>query len=243
MSDTGDNNTLVAHLEALRGALLRIVAATALLLPATYWAAPYVTRWLTRWCFDKQGTLYYFSPMEAFWVQLKLALVMALVVAYPWNALQVWRFVLPALYPRERRAIGRWVLLSSLLFFAGGAFCVGGILPIVMRFSESFSSAELRPMIGLAGFLDLAGWLTIAFALMFQTPIAVYLLVRMDLVAAAAVCGGGDTGRFRAGHAARRGEPAAAGGADLAALRGRAAARAGGGTAHRRVKCKIRIPA
>ena len=189
MSDNAGNNTLISHLEALRSSLLRILAVTAVLLPATYFAAPYAIRLLTRWCFPRGCELYYFAPMEAFWVQLKMALVMALALAYPWNALQIWKFVLPALYPRERRALGSWVLLSSLLFFLGGAFCIGAILPIVMRFSSSFATDMLKPMIGLAGFLDLAGWLTLAFALMFQTPIAVYLTVRMGLVSSAALAG------------------------------------------------------
>ena len=185
--DKGENNTLVAHLGALRRALLRILAVTAALLPFTYFASPYLIEGLTRWCFPAGGNLYYFSPMEAFWVQLKLSLVAALVLAYPWNALQVWEFVLPALYPKEKRALGGWIVLSSLLFFGGGVFCVGVILPILMEFSGSFATASLRPMIGLEGFVDMAGWLTLAFALMFQTPIAVYLAVRMGFVSSAAL--------------------------------------------------------
>ena len=182
-------NTLIAHLEALRQALLRILVMTLILLPATYWLSPFAVEWLTKWCFPGGGKLYYFSPMEAFWVQIKLALVLALVIAYPWNALQLWKFVLPALYPKERRALGGWILLSTLLFFGGATFCVGAILPLLMRFSESFAAPSLEPLIGLAGFLELAGWLTLAFALMFQTPIAVYLAVRLGFVSSAALAG------------------------------------------------------
>lgn len=182
-----DGNTLLAHLAALRQALLRIVVMTLLLLPVSYWLAPFLTEWLTKWCFDGGGELYYFTPMEAFWVQLKLALVFSLALAYPWNALQLWKFVLPGLYPKERRALGGWILLSSLLFFGGAAFCIGAILPIMMRFSQSFAGPSLKPLFGLEGFLDLAGWLTLAFALMFQTPIAVYMAVRMGFVTPAAL--------------------------------------------------------
>ena len=182
-------NTLIAHLEALRQALLRIVAATLLLLPLAYWLSPYAIEWLIRWCFPNGGELYYFSPMEAFWVQIKLSLVLALTAAYPWNALQLWKFVLPALYPNERRALGGWIFLSTLLFLGGAAFCVGAILPLLMRFSESFASSSLKPLIGLAGFLGLAGWLTLAFALMFQTPIVVYMAVRLGFVDPAVLAG------------------------------------------------------
>ena len=181
----GGGNTLIAHLEALRRALLRILAVTLALFPLAYWASPYAIEALRSWCLPRGGELYYFSPMEAFWVQLKLSFVLSLALAYPWNALQLWKFILPALYPKERRALGGWILLSSVLFFCGGAFCVGAILPLLMSFSASFATPALRPLIGLEGFLDLAGWLTLAFALTFQTPIAVYLAVRMGLVSSA----------------------------------------------------------
>lgn len=184
---TSDGNTLISHLEALRQALLRIVAATLLLLPLAYWLTPFVIARLTKWCFPDGGELYYFSPMEAFWVQIKLALVLSLAAAYPWNALQLWKFVLPGLYPRERRILGGWIALSSLLFFGGAAFCIGAILPLLMRFSQSFAGPSLKPLIGLAGFLDLAGWLTLAFALMFQMPIVVYMTVRMGFATPAAL--------------------------------------------------------
>ena len=58
------------------------------------------------------------------------------------------------------------------------------ILPLLMRFSQGFSSSELTPMLGLSGFLELSGWLTLAFGLMFQAPIVVLLAVRFGVVSA-----------------------------------------------------------
>lgn len=104
MSD--GEESFISHLEALRGALLRCVAVTAALFPLGYFLAPRVISALTAWCFSDGAALHYFAPMEVFFVQLRLALVIALVLAYPWNAAQIWRFVLPALYKDERRARG-----------------------------------------------------------------------------------------------------------------------------------------
>ena len=179
-----NGNDLIAHLEALRAALLKIVVVTAVLFPAGYFASPHVIRWLTKWCFPEGGQLHYFAPMEVFWVQLKLALVLSLIVAYPWNLRQIWNFVLPALYAGERRALGWWLIFSTFLFLAGGAFCVGFILPLLMRFSQGFSTPELTPMLGLSSFLELSGWLTLAFGLMFQAPIVVLLAVRFGVISA-----------------------------------------------------------
>lgn len=183
MSGTADSETLISHLEELRKRLLRIFAAVALLFPVCFYLSPYVIEQLVRWCCPPEiGPLHYFTPLEVFFVQLKLALILALAASYPWNVLQAWNFLLPALYRKERKALGWWILFSSVLFFGGIAFCVGLILPMLMRFSGSFATPGLQPILGLAGFLSLAGWLMLAFGIMFQAPTVVLILVRLGLV-------------------------------------------------------------
>ena len=175
--------SLISHLEALRGALLRCVIVTAAIYPLGYLASSHVINALVRWSFPASaGTLHYFAPMEVLWVRLRLALILALLTAYPWNVLQLWRFLLPALYKKERKTLGCCILSSSLLFFCGAAFSAGLILPLMMNFSGGFATAELQTNIGLANFLNLAGWLTLAFGLMFQSPIIVLLAVRFGVV-------------------------------------------------------------
>ena len=181
-------DTLIEHIEALRRTLLWIIAITVVVYPVAYALSPYAIRLLVQWCFPPEmGKLHYFSPMEVFWVQLKLAFVLSLVIAYPWNVWQLWRFLLPALYKNERRAVGWGILFSTTLFFAGVAFCVWLILPLMMRFATGFASTELQPIIGLGSFLNLAGWLMLAFGLMFQTPVLVLLLVRFGVVKASSL--------------------------------------------------------
>ena len=183
MSD--QENSLIGHLEALRRTLLSCLFATALLYPVAFLISPYVISALVRWCFPPDvGRLHYFAPMEVFWVQLKLALVLALVLACPWNILQLWRFLLPALYREERRALGWWIVVASVLFFGGVAFCAALILPMLMKFSGGFATPELQPMLGLANFLELAGWLMLSFGVMFQAPLVVLLAVRFGLISA-----------------------------------------------------------
>lgn len=183
MSGTAENETLISHLEALRKCLLRIFAAVALLFPVCFYLSPYVIEQIVSWCCPPEiGPLHYFTPLEVFFVQLKLALILALAAAYPWNVLQIWGFLLPALYRKERKALGWWIFFSSALFFAGIAFCLGLILPMLMRFSGSFATPGLQPVLGLAGFLGLAGWLMLAFGIMFQSPVVVLILVRLGLI-------------------------------------------------------------
>ncbi len=181
-------NTLISHLEALRSALLKIFAVTALLYPAAYLLTPCAIRELIRWCVpESMGKLHYFSPMEVFFVQLKLALILALVLAYPWNIMQVWKFLAPALYPKERKTFVGWIAFSSVLFLGGAAFCIALILPMLMRFSGGFATVELQPVLGLANFLSLAGWLTLSFGVMFQAPAAVLIAVKLGVISTASL--------------------------------------------------------
>ena len=71
-----------------------------------------------------------------------------------------------------------------MLFACGIAFCIGLILPVLMKFSGGFATPELQPVLGLANFLNLAGWLMLAFGVMFQSPIAVLLAVRFGVISA-----------------------------------------------------------
>ncbi len=178
-----NENTLISHLEALRRTLIACVAVTALAYPVGFFVSPYAINFLVHWSFPESiGKLHYFAPMEVFWVQLKLALILALGIAYPWNAWQLWRFLLPALYKGERKALGWWVVFSTMLFLGGVAFCIGVILPLLMNFSGGFATPELQPILGLANFLNLAGWLMLSFGVMFQSPILVLLAVRFGVI-------------------------------------------------------------
>ena len=184
--DTSGENTLAGHIEALRWTILRILLAIALLYPIGYWLAPHAIRCLVAWAFPEGGgQLHYFSPMEVFWVQLKLGLYLSLLLSFPWNLWQVWKFILPALHPGEKRSLGLWLFASTFLFAGGCAFCLAIILPMLMRFAGSFSQDALQPLYGLANFLELAGWLSLSFGLMFQAPVAVLLAVRFGAISAA----------------------------------------------------------
>jgi len=179
-------NTLLGHLEALRGVVLRCLAVTALLFPVGYVVSPLIITGLVRWCLPPAlGGLHFFSPLEVFVVRLKLALLLALAAAYPWNLVQLWRFLVPALHEHERRFLRRWVAAASLLFFAGVIFSALLVLPLLMQFSIQFADEQLRPMLGLAQFLSLAGWMSLGFGVMFQTPVLTAAAVQLGLISCA----------------------------------------------------------
>ena len=184
--DTSGGTTLADHITALRSALLKMIVATLIILPAGYWASDHVIDFLVRWSIPETlGQLHYFTPMEVFIVRLKMAFILSLIAAYPWNIYQLWSFLLPALYQSERKALSCVLFFSSLLFFAGAAFCVFLILPMIMEFSASFADSGVRPLLGLKSFLELASWMMLAFGLMFQTPVLLLPAVKFGLVSVA----------------------------------------------------------
>ena len=183
-----ETDSFLDHVEALRRTLLACLAAWAAALPfGLVLARPFVS-WLIRWsCPASIARLHYFSALEAFTTYLRIGCVLAILLCHPYLVHRVWQFLLPALHEHERRALRPWLVVFSLLFASGAAFCLVAILPLLMRFSASFASADLAPVLGLADFVALAGALTLAFGLMFQTPIAVVVAVRFGLASAAAL--------------------------------------------------------
>ncbi|MDR1942121.1 MAG: twin-arginine translocase subunit TatC [Endomicrobium sp.] len=182
-SESGNSQSFLEHFEELRRTLLKCLAAVVLLFIPSFFLAPKVINALIAWsCPPEISELNFFSPMEVFIIQMKLAALLALIISFPYCIWQIWRFLLPALYEAERKALKWWVLASAVLFVLGASFCIAVILPLVMKFSAGFSAPHLKAVIGLGGFLSLAGWLILAFGAMFQFPLAVMLSVRFGLV-------------------------------------------------------------
>lgn len=183
-----DNETLVEHLEALRKMLIKCLLSLAIGLLPVFFVTPYVMDALIRVMMgDNAVTLNFFSPMEVFILQIKMAVVLDILLCFPYLAKQVWLFVLPALYEHERRFIKSIVVTSSCLFIIGVLFCLFFILPMVIRFGMSFVTDNIQPVFGIANIVSLALWLSVVFGVMFQFPLITYALIHADLVTYEAV--------------------------------------------------------
>lgn len=175
--------TLVEHLEALRTMLIRCLLALAIGLLPIFFVTPYVMDLLIKVMMaENEVTLNFFSPMEVFILQLKTALVLDILVCFPYMAREIWRFVAPALYQNEQNFIKSIVLTSSALFIIGVLFCLFFILPLVIRFGLSFVTDSIQPVFGIGNIVSLALWLSLVFGVMFQFPLITYALIRSDLV-------------------------------------------------------------
>ena len=131
----------------------------------------------------------YTAPLEVFFTQVKLAGFGGLVVTFPVIAWQIYRFVAPGLYKRERMAFLPFLLASPILFALGAALVYFIMLPFVLWFGLSQQitgvgagavSVQMLPKI--SEYLDLVTALLLAFGLCFQLPVVLSLLGMAGIV-------------------------------------------------------------
>ena len=187
--ETNDKEeSLISHLEALRSTLIRCFGTIGIILPIAFYFSPKLLNFLIKLLIsDNKISLNYFAPMEVFILQIKLALLISAIVAFPYIANQIWNFVLPALYYNERNFIGRIVGTSSLLFCLGVIFCLFMILPLIINFGMSFSGENIHAVFGVSNIVNLALGLSFTFGLMFQVPLVTYMLIKSDIVSYEAI--------------------------------------------------------
>lgn len=124
--------------------------------------------------------LIYTGPLEFFFTKMKLAVFGAICLSFPIIAWQLYRFVAPGLYRRERKAFIPFLLASPLLFCLGAAMVYFVMLPFVMWFSlsQQVTTAEVSVALlpKVSDYLTLVTTLLLAFGLTFQLPVVVTLL-------------------------------------------------------------------
>src|SRR5437868_9727882 len=130
------------------------------------------------------GKLVYTEPTEAFVLYITMALIAGFVLALPLVMLQVWLFIAPGLYQREKRLAAPFVLSSSACFIGGAAFSHFVVFPMTWKFFVSFTSDYLQFMPRIEPAFDLYIKMLLAMGLVFQMPVLVTFMAWMGLVTA-----------------------------------------------------------
>jgi sec-independent protein translocase protein TatC len=178
--ESGGRMSLFDHLAELRRRLLISVAAVLASAAAAFSFSDEILAWLVA---PLHTELVFLAPTEAFWVSLKISLVVGLLIALPLVLYQVWRFVAPGLYRTERRYAAAFVVGSCAFFAAGLAFCAFVALPFALQFLIAFGvDRGMKAMISAQMYVDFALKFYLAFGLIFEVPLAVTLAGRMGLV-------------------------------------------------------------
>ena len=179
-----DKMPFLEHLGELRTrivrALIALVIGTAIALPFSEKIVDFLARPVTKLGYK----LVFTAPAEAFWVQMKVGLIVGLFIASPGILWQVWAFIAPGLHAHEKKYAAPFVLVGSLMFILGGAFSLFVVTPYAIAFLLSYARETLTPMITLENHIDFLLKFTLAFGAVFELPLAITLLARMGIVSA-----------------------------------------------------------
>lgn len=184
--DTADDDkedlaegTLISHLVELRDRLLRMSIATVAvfvcLLPFSRQIFTFVAEPIRQAV--PNGTLIATNPASPLLTPFKLTFFVALIIAMPVVLYQVWSFVAPGLYRKEKKFAIPLLATSILLFYCGIAFAYYLVFPMMFNFFASYAPdiVEVTPDISL--YLDFITTIVLAFGLAFEVPIAAVLVV------------------------------------------------------------------
>ncbi len=126
--------------------------------------------------------LVFLKPAEAFWMNLKVSFVGALIVSLPVIFSQLWRFVSPGLLSKEKKYILPFVVTATGLFLVGALFCFLIVLPFAITFLLGYKTAHLVPMLSVGDYIDFCLKFILAFGIIFELPLAIVFLARFGLV-------------------------------------------------------------
>lgn len=177
-----DKMSFMEHLGELRGRIVRslvgVLIGLAIAFPFSRLAVDYLARPIQA----TGNPLVFLAVTEAFWVQMKVALIGGLFLASPVVLWQVWSFVAPGLYAHEKKYAAPFVIIGSLLFIGGGVFSLKVVTPYAVTFLLSYARPGLQPMISIGSYIDFLLKFTLAFGLVFELPLAITLAARMGVV-------------------------------------------------------------
>lgn len=131
---------------------------------------------------EHMAALHQADMAEVFFTALKAALLAAVFLASPVVLYQIWKFVAPGLYPDEKKAVLPFLILGTLFFFTGAAFCYYVVIPLGYGFLFDFSESFADPVLMIQDYFSLTTKLLLAFGIVFEMPVATYFLSSVGLV-------------------------------------------------------------
>ncbi len=184
--------TLTEHLAELKKRLIYCLLAILISFFISYYFADHIYSFLLQPFIDSLGQdskrIIYTNLTEAFLTYLKLALLAAIFFTFPFLALQLYLFIAPALYKKEKNFILAILFFCPTLFFLGALMVYELVFPLAFKFFLSFQnfnpqhSLPIELEAKISEYLDLVMQLIFAFGIAFQLPIILICLVRFGIL-------------------------------------------------------------
>jgi len=176
--------SLLAHLEELRKRILRSLLAVVVTFLGCWMFAEPIFQFLARpiYRFLPEGTrLTFLGVTDPFILYIKVAALAGIFIASPIVLFQVWRFVAPGLYSKEKLHSVPFVIAGTFFFLSGGAFAYFVAFPFAIEFLLGMGQ-EFQPMITIERYFGFLMTVILGLGLMFEVPIMIFLLARLGIV-------------------------------------------------------------
>lgn len=177
--------TFLSHLVELRDRLIRaLIAVIVVFLALVNWARDIYTLLAAPMlaALPEGGHMIATDVAGAFFVPMKVTLMVAFLIALPYVLYQAWAFVAPGLYQHEKKLALPLLLASVVLFFVGMAFAYFIVFPTVFGFINKFAPEGVAVMTDIDKYLSFVLTTFLAFGVTFEVPVVVIVLVRVGLV-------------------------------------------------------------
>ncbi|MDD9912862.1 MAG: twin-arginine translocase subunit TatC [Alphaproteobacteria bacterium] len=177
-------NPWVSHLVELRLRLLIAVAAVFIGAVGVYCIkeqALWVLLYPLEQAAPEKGLIFTGVP-DVFFIYIKIAIYGGIGLAFPVLCWQIWGFVAPGLYGREKSVTWPYVLLTPVLFYTGVLFSYSVVMPLAIQFFFSFESSSIQALPALKEYFNFTLKMLLAFGISFTFPVAVLLLVQLGWV-------------------------------------------------------------
>lgn len=175
---------LVTHLLELRDRLLRIVMVTGVIFAGLFAFSNEIYEFVSaplEALLPENSSMIATDVASPFFAPFKLTLVVSIFLAMPFILYQIWGFIAPGLYDKEKKLAAPMLTASILLFYAGVAFSYFVVLPLLFGFFTTIGPENVQVMTDISAYLDFVLKLFFAFGVAFEIPIAALLLIAMGV--------------------------------------------------------------
>ena len=176
---------LTAHLQELRKRLIFSFVAIGVGFFVCYYFKEYLFNILAAPLLKVMpigGSLIFTSVAEAFFTYMKVTFIAAVILVSPLVLYQIWAFVAPGLYQKEKRYVVPFVLGGSLFFAVGVLFAYFVTIPIGFKFLLGYATDFIKPLPSMKEYLSFSIKFLLAFGLCFEFPVVLVLLARIGVV-------------------------------------------------------------
>lgn len=178
-----DEMSVIEHITELRKRLVIVVVFFFLAVIGGFLLSGPIIIYLQHTDEAKALTLNAFNLTDPLMVYMKFAFIIAFVITSPIILYQLWSFVSPGLYEKERKVTLSYIPISVFLFLLGVAFSYFILFPFVIDFMERISNKlDVNQVIGINEYFSFLIQLTLPFGLLFQLPVVIMFLTRLGIV-------------------------------------------------------------